>query len=334
MSLKPTGRWSPGHLDPPPTEREMAIVETAMSTPAELPEPFAAARMFFRFDPAFRSELEQARYDWRGSIDPLQLDGLSEERQFDFQARLRNNKKIRTLAYGLAARWALEVESVVRAIAFDDPPTYPSVLIKPSTREPDTGFRYVEVRVYSAFVWNAVDQVLDNIDWLPRHRDVVWLEDRPEGSRYRLRGMKRGVVTRILALHFLVDDPKGPRATGGIRSWNDATGLWRDAEGDEHSKTDLEDPRHWRLGRGRVLRGIFGRMPKTSDALAAIQEERHLSDPEWAALLGIDRDTWYRIQLDQPVPRAAWESVKGAIPAIAGDLQTLLQIGLLRTRAR
>jgi hypothetical protein len=328
----------------PISPREKAIIETAKSTGHDLPEAYAAARMFFRFDPGFRSELEAARNYCLGSAKPLQVAELSEEQQFD----LRNGVRMREVALSLAVRWGLDIDSVVAAIAHDEPPQYPTFVVQPWQVDPITGFRRLEIQVYSSHVWPTLRSALTEIEWLPdgpwlrSNQDIVWFQDNPEGSRKRARGMEGDVAARTLAVHFLYGAPRGRRPTGGSRTWSAAIMLWRSVAAEERpspssvqrrTAPNLEDPIPWRRARSRLLRGIFGRTLSAARILAAIRDARSLSDVEWAAELRIDGETWYRILSDQAVDEAVWERIKQAVPEIADDLDTYLEIGLLKTRA-
>jgi hypothetical protein len=317
--------------DIPPTPRETAIIETAMATRVHLPEAYAAARMFFRFDPGFGSELEGARLHWRGSAAPLPVDGLSERKQFDVRARLRNSAGLSEGAYGLAVRWGLPVDTVMDAIAYDTPLQYPVVQILHRQEEPITGTRHVEIRVYSSHVWPIVRGALDGIDWLPRvpwlrsPTDIAWFEDKPEGSRVRASGMDGDVAARTLALHFLIWAAEGRRPTGGGRTWDGAVALWRSVTGLEPGER-----RPWGRARSQLLRVIFGRLMGPGETLAAIRDARGLDDTAWADRLGVDAQTWHKIRSNHAVPLAAWRQIRQALPEIADDLDSYRECGLLK----
>jgi hypothetical protein len=324
-------RDRPAFDDSPPTAHEADIIETAVSTAANLPEAYAAARMFFRFDPCFRAELEGARLHWCGSTEPLRVADLPEERQFDFDAAIRNSARLREAAHRLAARWGFAVQTVVEAIAYDEPLQYPVVQILPRQEEPITGTRHVEIRVYSSHVWTIVRRALDGIEWLPgltglsKGTGISWFEDKPEGSRKRARGMDGDIAARTLALHFLVEAPRGARPSGGQRTWDEAVALWRDVTGLEPG-----EPQPWSRARSRLLRGIFRRLMEPRRTLADMRDARGLDDAGWSEELGIHAEVWNLIQLEQAVPGAVWERIKQAVPEIADDVDAYLDVGFLK----
>src|SRR4051812_38527168 len=114
------GRRPKEPADRSPSDREISIIETASfivearsgDGPA-LPELHAAGRMFFRFDPGFRAELEEARREWRGTTAPMTLDGLSEAQEFDIRADVANRPRLRAIGVRLATRWGLDLGSTI-----------------------------------------------------------------------------------------------------------------------------------------------------------------------------------------------------------------------------
>lgn len=304
-----------------PSVREQLIISTALTTPKKLPEPFVAARFFFRFDPGFHSELVDARQLWRGSAEPLAIGALSEERRFGLGLRLRNDARLREAASQLALRWALDPETVVRALAYDEAPSYPSVVLVAPSTEAETGLPLAELRIYSDYALQAVLSALGRLSWLKEPRDLALLADTPGTRPKRIRGMDGEVAARTLAIHFLTQESRGQRRTGGTREWDDAVGLWRRHAGRLSDAKGLDDERPWRRHRTILLGHIFGRLPSAAKLLMSIQQEGGFGDDEWAAHLGIDLDTWAAIRSERAVPNAAWKNVLRALPEVADDLR-------------
>ena len=332
MSNTPVHRdRSPLSGDSPPTPRELEIIDTALATAFDLPEAYAAARMFFRFDPGFRTELVGARLYWQGSATQLAAPTLSDEQELGFWPRVGRSARLSEVACGLAARWGLPVETVANAITDDEPLQYPVVQILPWQEEPITGTRHVEIRVYSSHVWPIVRKALDGIEWLPRvpwlrsGTDIAWFEDKPAGSRVRASGMDGDVAARTLALHFLMEAPKRKRPTEGGRTWDGAVALWRSVTGLEPGGR-----RPWGRTRSQLLRVIFGRLMGPRETLAAIRDAQGLDDTAWANRLGVDAQTWHKIRSNHAVPLAAWRQIRQALPEIADDLDSYRECGLLK----
>lgn len=313
------------------SEREREIIETAAATAPRLPELHAAGRMFFRFDPGFRFEVESARRAWSGSAAPLSVDGLSEQRRHNLRAWLhsKRNRGFRSIGIRLATRWDLDLDSTLDAIAFDTAPRYPFAEVRPWETDPETGYHYAELRVYSAKVWNEVWKALMRLGMADRTDDQTWFWDRPEGSRERLRGKDARGVVRTLAIHFLMRAPTDRRPTGGERTWEAALRLWEAHAPSEMPGLSPESRSTWSEDRTWLLRSVFGRCQSPIGALRAEQVDRVIGDHDWATELGITTDAWQRIRADEQVDRAAWDRVKRARPALAADIDAYLEYGLL-----
>jgi hypothetical protein len=305
-----------------PSAREQLILSTALSTPTNLPEPFVAARFFFRFDPGFRSELESARLFWRGSVEPLAIADLSEEQQLDIALRLHTDASLQEVALALGIRWGLDPETVVRAIAYDETPSYPSVVLLVPSTEAETGYRFAELRIYSIHAWQAVLSALGKIEWLKQPRDLALFADAPSIRPTRIRGMDGDVAARTLAIHFLTQEGRGRRPTDGTRKWDGAVRVWRKHAGRLRRAKGLSDERPWRRHRSILLGHIFGRLPSAVQLLMTIQDARGLGDAEWAATLGIDAETWVAMRSERTVTLAGWKSVLRALPEVADDLRS------------
>jgi hypothetical protein len=76
----------------------------------------AGSSLFFQFDPGFRTELEQARRQWKGSPDPLEPGEFSNHSLKT--PRLVKSERLQAAAHRLAGRLGLGVESVRAAIAY------------------------------------------------------------------------------------------------------------------------------------------------------------------------------------------------------------------------
>jgi hypothetical protein len=314
-----TPAFLPGPSEP--SAREQLIVSTALSTPTGLPEPFVAARFFFRFDPGFRSELEAARHFWRGSVEPLAIADLSEEHRADLALGLHTDARLQGAAHGLAIRWGLDPE-VVRALAYDETPSYPSVVLVVPGTEAGTGYHIADLRIYSIYAWQAVLSALGKIEWLKQPRDLALFADAPSIRPTRIRGMDGDVAARTLAIHFLTHEGRGRRPTDGARTWDGAVRLWRSHAGRLRDAKGLSDERPWRRKRSILLDHIFGRLPSAVQLLMTIQDARGLGDAEWAVTLGIDAETWVAMRSERAVTLAAWKSVLRALPEVADDLRS------------
>ena len=307
-----------------PTPREQDIIDVARTTDKRLPELFVAGRMFFRFDPGFRAELDAARMYWRGSPDPISTEGRSEEALFGLTADVRSGRfpKLSEAACGLAARWGLLQDDLEMTLAFDVPVNYPIGVVRPWETDPVSGLRYLELHVYSEYAWTPLRQAGEKIGWLRPSRNLAWFPDTPTRPYRRLRGLDAKLAARTMALYFLTRPARDARPTGGTRSFAEAVALWTRSAADEPTPTEADDPQPGRLRRQRLLGLVYGRMMSARDRLEAIKDGRGLSRDEWLALLGIDADTWARIYAKQPVPASAWKSICAALPAVADDLMT------------
>lgn len=308
----------------------MSIIEAATSIRSALPELHAAARMFFRFDPGFRAELEEARQEWRGPTAPLTVDGLSEEQRFDVGAVVSNDPRLRLIALRLATRWGLDLGSTINALAFDTAPTYPLGQVRYSCTDPETGYHYAEIRVESAYVWRHLQSALAEIGWIEPARNLAWFWDRPSGSRQRLRGMDGRVAARTLALHFLTRSRLRMRPSGGTRLWRDANELWESTVRGEMASLDPGARTHWRRDRRYLLRFVIGRSADPLQLLMNAQQDLGLGDENWAARLGIDPADWRHLRVDQPVSRSVWEQIKRFGPDVARAADAYRQVGLLK----
>jgi hypothetical protein len=286
--------------------------------------------MFFRFDPGFRSELEEARRAWRGSTDPLAVDDLSDESQFDLRAALHNDQRLRTTGLRLATRWGLDLTKTMEALAFDVPPNYPTASVAPRTTDPETGYHYTEIRIYSAYVWRPIHSALREIEWLDQIPNPRWFWDWPEDSPRRLSGLSATVTARTLALYFLMQARKGSRITGGVRTWEGAAALWRSLANQPYAPLGSDDRGRWRRDRRRLLRSLFRLSADPTRTLSVSQVERGLGDSKWAALLGIDGEAWHRIKCERVVSRAVWEQIKLSVPEIADRVDAFIELGLLK----
>lgn len=325
----PTSSLAPSATEPTP--REQDIIDVARTTDPHLPELFVAGRMFFRFDPGFRAELDAARMHWRGSPDPVPTEGLSEEALFDLTADLRNGRfpKLSEAACGLAARWGLLQDDLEMTLAFDVPVNYPIGVVRPWETDPVSGLRYLELRVYSEYAWAPLRKAGEKIGWLRPSRNLARFPDTPTRPYRRLRGLDARIAARTMALYFLSRPARDARPTSGTRSFAEAVALWtRSAPPDEPAPAEADDPQPGRLRRQRLLGLVYGHMMSAWDRLNGIKDARGLSRDDWLALLGIDADTWGRILAEQPVSRSAWESICAALPAVADDL--MIQVGGLR----
>ena len=313
-----------------PTPREQDIIDVARTTDLRLPELFVAGRMFFRFDPGFRAELDAARMYWRGSPNPIPTEGLSDEALFDLTADLDRGRypKLLEAAYGLAARWGLLPDDLVKTLAFDDPANYPIGVVRPWETDPVSGLRYLELRVYSEYAWTPLRQAGEKIGWLKRTRNLAWFPDTPARPYRRLRGLDAKLAARTMALNFLTRPAPNARPTGGTRSFADAVALWARSAADEPTPAEADDEQPGRRRRKRLLGLVYGHMMSARDRLDAIKYAREIPRDEWLALLGIDSDTWDRIFAEQPVSSSAWESICSALPEAADDLMT--QVHILR----
>lgn len=291
-----------------------------------------AGRMFFRFDPGFRAELEAARTYWRGSPTPISIEALSDEARFNLWARLGNHRTLLEVAHGLAARWGLDPEAMARTVAFDVPANYPSAVLHSSERDTVSGLRFLELRVYSEHAWIPLRRALEEIEWLEPAQDLAWFPDTPARRFKRLRGMDAKVAARTLALHFLADPARDARPISGNRSWEDAVELWNRLAINERIPDEL-DYRTWRRQRQHLLGLVYSPMLSAVGRLRAIKDERDVPRDEWLALLGIDSETWDRIFAEQPVSRAAWDSICAALPEAADDLMAKVRHEGLITRA-
>lgn len=305
-----------------PTQREQDIIDVARTTDPRLPELFVAGRMFFRFDPGFRAELDGARMYWRGSPNPISTEGLSDEALFDLTADLDRGRSPSLLeaAYGLAARWGLLTDELVRTLVFGDPVNYPIGVVRPWETDPISGLRYLELRVYSEYAWDPLRRAGEKIGWLRRARNLARFPDTPVPRQKRLRGLDAKLAARTMALHFLTRPARGDRTTAGNRSFAEAVALWARSTKDEPTPAEADDQQPGRLRRQRLLGLVYGHMMSARDRLRAIKDARDLPRDEWFALLGIDADTWGRIFAEQPVSASAWESIGAALPAAADDL--------------
>jgi hypothetical protein len=288
--------------------------------------------MFFRFDPGFRSELDAARMYWRGSPNPIPTEGLSDEALFDLTADLTadlgRSPKLLEAAYGLAARWGLLSDGLVRTLAFDEPANYPIGVVRPWETDSISGLPYLELRVYSEYAWAPLRRAAENTEWLQRARNLAWFPDTPPRPYSRLRGLDAKLAARTMALHFLARPAPRARPTGGTRSFVEAVALWTRSATGEPTPAEADDQQPGRLRRQRLLGLVYGHMMSARDRLDAIKDARDLPRNEWLALLGIDSDTWGRIFAEQPVSASAWDSICAALPAAADDL--IIQVRELR----
>jgi hypothetical protein len=306
-----------------PSAREELIVSTALGTPEHMPEPFVAARMFFRFDPGFRAELMAARSFALGSTVPLPVHDLSGEGRFDLQNRLAGQSALSEVAYGLAVRWALEPGSVASALAFDDPPDFPSVVVRPWNTDPVSGLRHADIEVHSIYVWKEIVRALKPVKWLrPIGNYNAFVADAPETRPKRIRGMDADVAARTFALHFLQQERPGERPTGGTRTWVRAVELWMNLARTIESPEGLDDRRPWKKRRDILLRQVFSRLPGPALLLMAIQDARCLDDEEWATVLGIDIATWNAVRSERAVLPEVWAAIARALPEVADDLHS------------
>ncbi len=321
----------PPRADLHPSEREREIIETAAATAPKLPELHAAGRMFFRFDPGFRSEVECARREWNGSTAALSVDGLSEEHRHDLRAWLhdRKNERFRSIGIRLAKRWGLDLDTTLDAIAFDTAPRYPFAEVRPWETDPETGCRYAELRVYSAYVWKRLWSVLTDLGMAENREDMAWFWDRPQSSRVRLRGMDGDVAARTLAIHFLMREPPGRRATGGTRTWEEAARLWAALAPTGMTRLGPDARPGWSQDRVRLLRFVISLCASPVRALTVELLDRAIDDEDWSADLGIAQETWRSIRAEEPVDRGVWDQVKAARPALAADIDAYLEFGLL-----
>jgi hypothetical protein len=304
--------------------REQDIIDVARATVPRLPELFVAGRMFFRFDPGFRAELDAARMYWRGSPNPIPTEGLSDEALFDLTADLGRGRSPRLLeaAYGLAARWGLLPDELVKTLAFDDPANYPIGVVQPWATDPISGLRYLELRVYSEYAWAPLRLAGEKIGWLQRSRNLAWFPDTPTRPYSRLRGLDAKLAARTMALYFLARPAQDARPTGGTRPFSEAVALWARSAADEPTPAEADDQQPGRLRRQRLLGLVYGHMMSARDRLEAIKDARDLPRDEWLVLLGIDTDMWGRIYAEEPVSASAWESICAALPSAADDLMT------------
>lgn len=331
------GRRSEKPADRTPSDRESSIIETASiiiekaspDRPAP-PELHAAAHMFFRFDPGFRAELEEARREWHRPTSPLAIGGLAEEQQSDIRADVANRPRLRAIAVRLATRWGLDLGSTIDALAFDTAPTYPVGQVRYACTDPETGYHYAEIRVESAYVWRHIQSALAEIGWIEPPRNLAWFWDRPAGSLHRLRGMDGRVAARTLALHFLTRSPAGWRPSGGTRLWRDALEMWTSTARGEMASLDPDARTHWRRDRSQLLRFVIGRSADPVQLLMNAQQDLGLGDENWAVQLGIDSDDWRRMRVEQPVSRAVWDQVRQVSPDIARAVDAYGQVGLLK----
>lgn len=289
--------------------------------------------MFFRFDPGFRTELEAARAHWHGAPTPISTEDLSDEALFNLRARLGNDRMLLEVAHGLAARWGLDPDAIVRTVAFNLPANYPTTVLRPWETDTVSGLRFLELRVYSEHAWTPLRRALEDIEWLEPAQDLAWFPDTPARPYRRVRGMDAKVAARTLALHFLRSPARGARPTGGNRSWEDAVALWNRLAINERTPDELDD-RTWRRQRRHLLGLVYSPMLSAVTRLRAIKDERDVPRDEWLALLGIDSETWDRIFAEQPVSRSAWESICAALPEAADDLMLKVRHEGLITRAR
>ena len=210
------------------TPREKDIVDVARGTLSALPELYAAGRMFFRFDPGFRAELEAARVSWRREPTPISIDALSDKARFKLRVRLGNDRTLLEVARRLAARWGLHPEAMARTVAYDAPVNYPTVVVRSWETDPISGLRCLELRVFSEHAWAPLRRAIEAEEWLQDLQDLAWFRDTPARPYSRLRGMDAKVAARTLAIYFLTSPAPGARPTGGNRSWDDAVSLWNE----------------------------------------------------------------------------------------------------------
>ena len=311
------------HRSEPPDRREAAIIDAARDVFARLPEPFVAGFMFFGFDPGFNDELRAARREWRGTEEPLQLDGLTPERRFDIQAAYTRDDALRILALGVACRWGLDPDRVVNALAVGARVNFPYYGVEPDLIDEETGFRFTRVTVHTAYVWREIRPGMARLG-LPS--EPAFFSDRRAASR-RVRGMSATVAARTMALHFLTRAAVGQRDTGGRRTWDDAEELWRDQTGGRQRRP--YDDRRWRLHRRQLLAHIRERRMDPVARLLAIQLARERSDAEWADILKVplvdaagtrSGDSWFGVWGGAKPSTAFWSAVRRALPGIADDL--------------
>ncbi len=306
----------------PPDQREAAIIAAARDVYAWLPEPFVAGYMFFQFDPGFNAELGAARREWRGTSEPLQLDGLTPERRFDVEAGYTHDDALRVLALGLACRWGLDPDRVVHALAVGARVNFPYYGVEPDLVDEETGSRYTRITAYTAFVWRELRPALARLG-LPS--EPVLFPDRRTASR-RIRGMRASVAARTMALYFLTRAAPGQRDTGGGRTWDDAEELWRDQAGGPNLPYD---DRAWRRNCRRLLGHIRERRMAAVERLLSVQHARGLSDADWATFLGVplqdadgrrSRDSWMGVWCGAKPSASFLRAVRQALPEIADDL--------------
>ena len=182
----------------PLDERERSIIQTARSTPKHLPELYVAGRMFFRFDPIFRRDAELARERAFGDAEPLQLELLTEEQQFDRRRLLRNDRDLVDAAEDLATRWGLDPEDCFHTVAFDSAVNFP--IGRVFRREPDSGSAYLELRLYSEYAWAPVRRALAGQPWLIPGSDLAQFPESPaRQGGVRLRGIETTIAAKAMA---------------------------------------------------------------------------------------------------------------------------------------
>jgi hypothetical protein len=296
----------------PLDERERSIIQTARSTPKHLPELYVAGRMFFRFDPIFRRDAELARERAFGDAEPLQLELLTEEQQFDRRRLLRNDRDLVDAAEDLATRWGLDPEDCFHTVAFDSAVNFP--IGRVFRREPDSGSAYLELRLYSEYAWAPVRRALAGQPWLIPGSDLAQFPESPaRQGGVRLRGIETTIAAKAMALHFLRVGQPQARPTGGHRTWEESARLWdRMAPADRLAVSF--DPHLWRRREADLLDLVYDRMLSASRQLLAIKMFGAYELGLWLEFLAIDSATWSDIVACRPIPLSAWRSIAKAIP--------------------